>query len=101
METMTQIVESVRAIVCLIVDFPGEVRLTPVIDGKRVVLQLVVAKQDLGKVIGKMGNTARALRLIIQAMSMTQNVPIALDITDNAQQPEPMGAEASTPSLLH
>ena len=50
-----------------LVDKPDEVGLQEVIGEKTTVLELRVAKEDLGKVIGKQGKTARAMRTILNA----------------------------------
>ena len=53
-----------------LVDNPEQVRVTE-IEGERIsVIELAVAREDLGKVIGKQGQTARALRTILTAASM-------------------------------
>ena len=49
------------------VDKPDEVDLQEVIGQKTTVLELRVAKENLGKVIGKQGKTARAMRTILNA----------------------------------
>lgn len=50
-----------------LVDKPDEVDLQEVIGEKTTVLELRVAKEDLGKVIGKQGKTAKAMRTILNA----------------------------------
>ena len=50
-----------------LVDKPDEVGLQEVIGEKTTVLELRVAKEDLGKVIGKQGETDRAMRTILNA----------------------------------
>ncbi len=53
----------------VLVDNPDEVRVTE-LEGKQTsVIELRVAKEDLGKVIGKQGRTARAMRTILGAAS--------------------------------
>jgi predicted RNA-binding protein YlqC (UPF0109 family) len=52
-----------------LVDHPESVEVHEVQEGDTQVLELVVAKDDLGKVIGKQGRTARALRTILSAAS--------------------------------
>jgi len=53
-----------------LVDNPEQVRVTET-EGERIsVIELAVAREDLGKVIGKQGQTARALRTILTAASM-------------------------------
>lgn len=52
-----------------LVDMPEEVSVNEVIGEQTTVLELRVDKSDLGKVIGKQGRTARALRTILNAAS--------------------------------
>lgn len=52
-----------------LVDAPDQVKVTEVVGEKTSVLELTVAKEDLGKVIGKQGRTARAIRTILSAAS--------------------------------
>ena len=52
-----------------LVDNPEEVAVTEVEGDRTSVLELKVAKEDLGKVIGKQGRTARAMRTILSAAS--------------------------------
>ncbi len=51
------------------------------------VIRLRVAHDDLGKVIGKQGRTARSLRTILGAASMKLHHRFALDILEEGQQP--------------
>ena len=52
-----------------LVDAPDQVKVNEVVGEKTSVLELIVAKEDLGKVIGKQGRTARAIRTILNAAS--------------------------------
>lgn len=52
-----------------LVDSPDEVKVTEIEGEQTAVLELKVAKEDLGKVIGKQGRTARAMRTILGAAS--------------------------------
>lgn len=52
-----------------LVDEPDQVKVNEVVGEKTSVLELSVAKEDLGKVIGKQGRTARAIRTILSAAS--------------------------------
>ncbi len=52
-----------------LVDHPEQVNVTEVEGGQTSVLELKVAKEDIGKVIGKQGRTARAMRTILNAAS--------------------------------
>ncbi len=52
-----------------LVDCPSEVKVTEIEGTTTSVIELKVAKEDLGKVIGKQGRTARAMRTILSAAS--------------------------------
>lgn len=56
-------------IVRALVDHPEEVAVSEVEGGQTVILELRVAKSDFGKVIGKRGRTAQAIRAILNAAS--------------------------------
>ena len=61
--------ELVIEIVKALVDQPDEVLVTEIEGGHTVVLELRVAKSDMGKVIGKRGRNAQAIRTILSAAS--------------------------------
>jgi hypothetical protein len=56
-------------IVQAMVDNPEQVRVTEIEGSQTVVLELKVAKSDMGKVIGKQGKTAHAIRTLLNAAS--------------------------------
>ena len=61
--------ELIKYIAQALVDKPEEVSVAEVEGNQTTVLELKVAKEDLGKVIGKQGRTARAMRTILSAAS--------------------------------
>jgi len=65
-----------------LVDEPGEVRVERVDEDDTVVLRLHVAQEDLGKVIGRQGRIARALRTIVRAGSAREQRRVQLEIVD-------------------
>ena len=65
-----------------LVDQPDEVRVERVEEEDMVVLRLHVAEDDLGKVIGKQGRTAKALRTILSAASSKMRRRVLLDILE-------------------
>jgi len=65
-----------------LVDRPEEVRVTEVEGNQTSVLELKVAKEDLGKVIGKQGRTARAMRTILSAASAKIRKRAVLEIIE-------------------
>jgi predicted RNA-binding protein YlqC (UPF0109 family) len=58
------------------------VRVTEIEGEKTSVIELSVAKEDLGKVIGKQGRTARSLRTILSAASTKNNKRAVLEILE-------------------
>lgn len=81
-EQMKQLVlEIVRALV----DQPDDVVVELIQDRDATVIQLRVAHQDIGKVIGKQGRTARSLRTILGAASMKLHHRFSLDILEDDQ----------------
>ena len=65
-----------------LVDRPDEVRVERVEEQDVVVLRLHVAEDDLGKVIGRQGRIARALRTIVRASSVRERRRVQLEIVD-------------------
>ena len=65
-----------------LVDKPDEVDLQEVVGEKTTVLELRVAKEDLGKVIGKQGKTARAMRTILNATATKLKKRAVLEIIE-------------------
>ena len=65
-----------------LVDHPQEVSVAEVEGNQTSVLELKVAKEDLGKVIGKQGRTARAMRTILGAASAKIKKRTVLEIIE-------------------
>ena len=63
-----------------LVDEPGEVRVEPDTGDTETVLRLYVAPDDLGKLIGKQGRTARSLRTILSAAGSKLQHRFSLDV---------------------
>ncbi|HDQ41500.1 MAG TPA: KH domain-containing protein [Desulfonatronum sp.] len=74
--------ELIEYIATSVVDHPEEVHVTVVEGEQATVLELKVAKEDLGKVIGKQGRTAKALRTILGAASSKAQKRIILEIIE-------------------
>ena len=70
-------------IVQALVDQPDGVSVELIEDREATILQVRVAPQDIGKVIGKQGRTARSLRTILGAASMKLHHRFALDIIED------------------
>lgn len=65
-----------------LVDYPEQVSVSEVEGNQTSVLELKVAKDDLGKVIGKQGRTARAMRTILSAASAKIKKRTVLEILE-------------------
>ena len=65
-----------------LVDKPDEVGVSEVIGEQTSVIELRVAKEDLGKVIGKQGKTAKAMRTILSAASAKLHKRSVLEIIE-------------------
>ena len=74
--------ELVTAIVKALVDYPDEVHVTEAAGERTIVLELKVTKTDLGKVIGKQGQTAKAMRMILSAAAAKIKKRAVLEILD-------------------
>jgi uncharacterized protein len=74
--------ELVRSIAQALVDRPDEVEVRVVEGEKTTVLELKVAESDLGKVIGRQGRTARAMRTIVNAAATKLKKRAVLEILE-------------------
>ncbi len=72
----------IRYIAQALVDNPNEVTVSEVTGNQTSVLELKVAKEDLGKVIGKQGRTARAMRTILSAAAAKEKKRTVLEIIE-------------------
>ena len=65
-----------------LVDEPDAVRVEEIDDGEDLVLRLHVAEGDVGKVIGRQGRIARALRTVIRAAAVREQRRVLVEIAD-------------------
>jgi predicted RNA-binding protein YlqC (UPF0109 family) len=65
-----------------LVDDPNNVRVDEIAEDNRVVLRLHVSKNDLGKVIGKQGKTAKSMRILLTAVAAKNNMSGQLEIDE-------------------
>ena len=72
----------IEQIVKALVDRPEEVSVAEVAGERTIVFELRVVKSDIGKVIGKQGNTARAMRTIISAAGSKLGKRCVLEILE-------------------
>ena len=72
--------ELVEVIAKALVDHPEEVMVTEKAEGKNLTLELHVAPSDMGKVIGKQGRIAKAIRSVVKAASSKDNRKVDVEI---------------------
>jgi predicted RNA-binding protein YlqC (UPF0109 family) len=63
-----------------LVEFPDEVVVNEKISGDVVVRELSVAQSDMGKVIGRQGKVAKAIRTVMRAVANLENKRVIIDI---------------------
>jgi uncharacterized protein len=69
-------------VVKALVDSPEDVRVERVVDEMGVLLTLSVKKEDMGKIIGRDGNTAKAIRTLLRVVGMKNNARVNLKINE-------------------
>lgn len=74
--------ELIQTIAMELVDHPDEVVVTEIAGEHNSLIELRVAKDDIGKVIGKEGRTAQSMRTILTAVSTKLGKRVHLDIVD-------------------
>ncbi|MBR5407426.1 MAG: KH domain-containing protein [Lachnospiraceae bacterium] len=76
----------VEVIAKSLVEKPDEVTVTQREDANAIIVELKVAQSDMGKVIGKQGRIAKALRTVVKAASMKESRKVIVDIVDTAEE---------------
>ena len=72
--------ELLETIAKALVDYPEEVFVNEVEGEKSIVLELTVSKDDMGKVIGKQGRIAKAIRTVVKAAAVKENKRVVVEI---------------------
>ncbi|MCI9070808.1 KH domain-containing protein [Clostridium sp.] len=65
-----------------LVDNPNEVHVNEVQGEKELILELKVAPEDMGKVIGKQGRVAKAIRTVVKAAALNEKQKVVVEIID-------------------
>ena len=73
--------ELVEVIAKALVDHPEEVVVTEREEGRKTKIELHVAPSDMGKVIGRQGRIAKAIRAVVKAASARSDQRVVVDIT--------------------
>jgi len=93
-------------VVKALVDNPNDVKIDRTVDEMGVLISLTVNPADMGKIIGRMGNTAKAIRTLLRIIGMKNNARVNLKINEpeggqGGMKPEarPERSESSIPTL--
>ena len=73
----------VEIIARALVSKPDEVNVTEEVNGRETVVKLRVAPDDIGKVIGKSGRIAKAIRTVVKAAAIRQNIRVTVQIVED------------------
>ncbi len=77
-----QDVQFLEFVVKSLVDNPNDVKIERTVDEMGVLLKLSINPADMGKVIGRMGNTAKAIRTLLRVVGMKNNARVNLKINE-------------------
>lgn len=72
--------ELVKVIAQSLVDYPDRVEVNEVEGDQSIIIELKVAPDDMGKVIGKQGRIAKAIRTVVKAAAMNQKKKVVVEI---------------------
>jgi len=86
-------VELVRYIAENLVDKPEEVKVEAKEGERAVTIELSVASEDMGKVIGKQGRIAKAIRTVVKAASVKENKKYIVEILDEEERAQMLAEE--------
>ena len=73
--------ELVEVIAKALVDEPDQVVVTEKVEGRTTVIEVHVAEGDMGKVIGRQGRIAKAIRSVVKAAAAKEDKKVVVDIT--------------------
>ncbi|MDR1774078.1 MAG: KH domain-containing protein [Clostridioides sp.] len=74
---MKQLVEDIAK---ALVDNPDDVFVSEVAENGNIILKLTVAEEDMGKVIGKQGRIAKAMRTVVKSVGSKDKINVTLEI---------------------
>ncbi|MBI2627498.1 KH domain-containing protein [Candidatus Nomurabacteria bacterium] len=89
-------------VVKALVDNPNDVKIERTVDEMGVLISLTVNPADMGKIIGRMGNTAKAIRTLLRIIGMKNNARVNLKINEPEGSTRGQGSitSPSVPSSL-
>ncbi len=74
--------EALETIIYSLISNKDAVTIKEVINDKNVILEVKVAKEDMGKVIGREGKIARAIRTLMKALGAKENKKVIVEFVD-------------------
>lgn len=83
-----------------LVDHPNEVKINRTVDEMGVLLTLEVHAEDMGKVIGRAGNTAKAVRTLLRVVGMKNNSRVNLKINEPEGGSKPEKASKTVDEVM-
>ena len=89
--------EFLEYVVKALVDNPNDVKLERTVDEMGVLITLTVNPADMGKIIGRMGNTAKAIRTLLRIIGMKNNARVNLKINEPEGSMRGEGGTGSAP----
>lgn len=72
--------ELVEYIAKSLVDNPDEVNINEIEGSQSIIIELKVAQDDMGKIIGKQGRIAKAIRTVVKAAAIKENKRVVVEI---------------------
>ncbi len=87
--------EFLEFVVKSLVDNPSAVRVNRTVDEMGVLLLLDVAPEDMGKIIGRSGKTAQAIRNLLRVVGMKNHARVTLKVNEPAGSTRGMGSAAT------
>ena len=88
-------------VVKALVDNPNDVKIERTVDEMGVLITLTVNPADMGKIIGRMGNTAKAIRTLLRIIGMKNNARVNLKINEpeGGMRERPVAASSATKTV--
>lgn len=93
---MNQDQQFLEYVVKALVDNPNDVKITRTVDEMGVLMTLEVNAADMGKVIGRSGNTAKAIRTVLRVVGMKNNSRVNLKINEPEGSVRPVEKASKT-----
>ncbi|MEX2013446.1 MAG: KH domain-containing protein [Parcubacteria group bacterium] len=92
-------VQFLEYVVKALVNHPDDIKIKRTVDEMGVLMTLDVHSDDMGRVIGRSGNTAKAIRILLRVVGMKNNARINLKINEPAGAGSPSWQERRGPVL--